>query len=184
MYKYIIFNCTKDKESDDKSVGSTTDVRIVREIHSKPYDSSRGTPADPEMIHRRDFVRGMMKFAWDGYKEKAWGYNEVKPDSGRPSTSNIFGAAQTGATIIDGLDTLWIMGLKQEFKDGQEWVKDNFSLKLSTQSLSAFETVIRFLGGLMGAYRMSGDFMFVEKAIDVARSIDPAFSSGPLPAGK
>lgn len=34
----------------------------------------------------------------------------------------------------------------------------------------------------MGAYRMSGDFMFVEKAIDVARSIDPAFSSGPLPA--
>ena len=136
------------------------------------------------MIHRRDFVRGMMKFAWDGYKEKAWGYNEVKPDSGRPSTSNIFGAAQTGATIIDGLDTLWIMGLKQEFKDGQEWVSNNFSLKLSTQSLSAFETVIRFLGGLMGAYRMSGDFMFVEKAIDVARSIDPAFSSGPLPAGK
>ena len=47
------------------------------------------------------------------YKEKAWGYNEVKADSGRPSTNNIFGAAKTGNTIIDALDTLWIMQLKE-----------------------------------------------------------------------
>ena len=46
-------------------------------------------------------------------KEKAWGYNEVKADSGRPSTNNIFGAAKTGNTIIDALDTLWIMQLKE-----------------------------------------------------------------------
>ena len=58
-----------------------------------------------------------------------------------------------------------------------------FNLKSSTQSLSAFETVIRFLGGLMGAYRMSGDYVFVEKAIDVAKAIDPGFDQGPLPAG-
>ena len=64
------------------------------------------------MIEKRDAVRDMMRFAWKGYKEKAWGYNEVKADSGRPSTNNIFGAAKMGNTIIDALDTLWIMGLK------------------------------------------------------------------------
>ena len=34
----------------------------------------------------------------------------------------------------------------------------------------------------MGAYRMSGDYMFVEKAIEVANALDPAFERGPLPA--
>ena len=67
-----------------------------------------------------------MKFAWKGYKMKAWGYNEVKPDTGDPSTRNIFGAARTGATIIDALDTLWIMGLKKEFDEGTKWVKERY----------------------------------------------------------
>ena len=34
----------------------------------------------------------------------------------------------------------------------------------------------------MGAYRMSGDYMFVEKAIEVAKALDPAFNQSPLPA--
>ena len=75
----------------------------VRKIAQKPYDSTRGTPTDPELEKKRTFVRNMMKFAWKGYREKAWGFNEVMPDTGRPSTNNIFGAAKTGATIIDAL---------------------------------------------------------------------------------
>ena len=72
--------------------------------------------------------------------------------------------------------------LKDEFYEGAAWVRDNFNLKITNSRLSAFETVIRFLGGLMGAYRMSGDYMFVEKAIEVANALDPAFERGPLPA--
>lgn len=108
-------------------------------------------------MQKRNFVRNMMRHAWKGYREKAWGYNEVMPVSGRPSTSGgPFGAWKTGATIIDALDTLWIMGLKSEFNAGREWVRTHFNLRNANQSLSCFETVIRFLGGLLGAYHMSG----------------------------
>ena len=47
--------------------------------------------------------------------------------------------------------------------------------------LSSFETVIRFLGGLLGAYHMSGDPLFADKAKEVAQLIDPAFNT-PFPA--
>ena len=154
----------------------------VYTIPQSPYDWTRGTPQTMDLIEKRDFVRNMMKFAWDGYKEKAWGYNEVKPDTGRPSTNNIFGAAKTGATIIDALDTLWIMGLQDEFKEGAAWVRSDFNIRVANQMLSCFETVIRFLGGLLGAYHMSGDAMFVEKAVDVANALEVAFEDSPLPA--
>ena len=61
-------------------------------------------------------------------------------------------------------------------------MRDNFDIRVTNQKLSAFETVIRFLGGLMGAYRMSGDYMFVEKAVEVAKALDPAFNQSPFPA--
>lgn len=35
------------------------------------------------------------------------------------------GNSQLGATIVDALDTLYIMGLHDEFKDGQEWIEQN-----------------------------------------------------------
>lgn len=37
----------------------------------------------------------------------------------------VAGNSQLGATIVDALDTLYIMGLHEEFKDGQEWVEQN-----------------------------------------------------------
>lgn len=63
-------------------------------------------------------VREMMKFAWDGYVEKGWSFNEVRPISGKGYSAAVFGNSKTGATIVDALDTLWIMGLTDEFKQG------------------------------------------------------------------
>ena len=71
---------------------------------------------------------------------------------------------------------------QDQFYEGAAWVRDNFDIRVTNQKLSAFETVIRFLGGLMGAYRMSGDYMFVEKAVEVAKALDPAFNQSPFPA--
>ncbi len=63
-----------------------------------------------------------MKHAWDGYALHAWGKNEVKPISRRGHTASIFGSAAMGATIVDGLDTLYIMGMTEEFSRGRDWV--------------------------------------------------------------
>jgi len=173
---------TENLPESHGKVDGNAKLSDVRKRSQTAYDHNRGTPTDPDLLDKRNFVRDMMKFAWKGYRERAWGYNEVKPDSGRPSTNNIFGAAKTGATIIDALDTLWIMGLTEQFEEGKKWVKEEFNLRVANQMLSAFETVIRFLGGLLGAYHMSGDYMFAQKAIEVAEAIDPAFRDSPFPA--
>ncbi len=40
------------------------------------------------------------------------------------------GSSQMGATIVDALDTLYIMGLHNEFKDGQEWIEQNLDFSV------------------------------------------------------
>lgn len=49
-----------------------------------------------------------MKHAWQGYRKHAWGYDELKSISKRPSTW--FGL---GLTIIDSIDTLYIMNMTE-----------------------------------------------------------------------
>lgn len=70
----------------------------------------------------------MMKHAWDNYVTYAWGKNELKPLSRRGHSGSIFGSAELGMTIIDGLDTLYIMGLTDEYEDGKKWVAESLTL--------------------------------------------------------
>ena len=35
-----------------------------------------------------------------------------------------------GATIVDALDTLYIMGLHDEFQDGQKWIENNLDFSV------------------------------------------------------
>ena len=67
----------------------------------------------------------MMIHAWNGYVKYAWGANEVKPLSKRGHSASVFGSAQMGATIVDAMDTLYIMGLQEEFEKGKEWIEQN-----------------------------------------------------------
>ena len=55
-----------------------------------------------------------------------------------------------GATIIDSMSTLKIMGLDEEYSAAVAWVK-NFNFKRGGR-VSFFETTIRDLGGLLSAY--------------------------------
>lgn len=59
----------------------------------------------------------MMIYAWNGYRKYAWGKNEVRPIALKPFNQGIFGGASSNmaATIVDALDTLWIMGLREQF---------------------------------------------------------------------
>lgn len=53
-------------------------------------------------------VRAAFRHAWKGYKEHAWGHDELKP------ISKSFGEwFSLGLTLIDSLDTMWILGLKE-----------------------------------------------------------------------
>ena len=83
----------------------------------------------------------MMKTAWDGYVEHAFGQNELKPISKTGHSAGIFGGgASMGASVVDALDTLYIMGLTEEYKKGREWValSLNFNIVSIYKSLSYY----------------------------------------------
>ena len=65
-----------------------------------------------------------------------------------------------GATIVDSLDTLHIMGLKAEYEAGREWVAASLDLSSLQGELSVFETNIRYIGGLLAAFSLTGDELF------------------------
>lgn len=51
------------------------------------------------------------KDTWRAYEEHAMGFDELMPVT--KMGKNNWGSM--GATVVDSLDTLWLMGLKEEF---------------------------------------------------------------------
>ncbi|PKU45832.1 mannosyl-oligosaccharide -alpha-mannosidase ia [Limosa lapponica baueri] len=123
----------------------------------------------------RSSAPSMMKHAWDNYKRYAWGLNELKPISKQGHSSNLFGNIQ-GATIVDALDTLYIMEMKEEFKEAKEWVEKNLDFNVNAE-ISVFEVNIRFVGGLLSAYYLSGEEVFRKKAVELGEKLLPAFNT-------
>ncbi|GAU97077.1 hypothetical protein RvY_08436 [Ramazzottius varieornatus] len=70
----------------------------------------------------------MMKYAWDGYVQYAWGDNELRPTTKRGFNPPTVGTKASGATIIDAADTLYIMGLKSEFERARTWIASSFNI--------------------------------------------------------
>ncbi|MBN3288729.1 MA1A2 mannosidase, partial [Polyodon spathula] len=135
-----------------------------------------GDPGDPDVKEKRDKIREMMKHAWDNYRQYGWGHNELKPLAKKGHSTNIFGNSQMGATIVDALDSLYIMGLRDEFRDGQEWIEKNLDFSVNAE-VSVFEVNIRFIGGLLASYYLSGQEVFKIKAAQLAEKLLPAFNT-------
>ncbi|XP_073471557.1 mannosyl-oligosaccharide 1,2-alpha-mannosidase IC [Aquarana catesbeiana] len=130
---------------------------------------------DPETQERRNKIKEMMKFAWDSYKKYAWGENELRPLTKDGHFGSLFGGLK-GATIVDALDTLFIMDLKEEFENAEIWIENSLDLNVNGEA-SLFEVNIRYIGGLLSAYYLSGKEVFREKAIGLGKKLLPAFST-------
>ncbi|KAI4335347.1 hypothetical protein L6164_014001 [Bauhinia variegata] len=113
-----------------------------------------------------------MLHAWTSYEKYAWGRDELQPQSKDGVDS--FGGL--GATIVDSLDTLFIMGLDDQFQRAKEWIANSLNFNKNID-VSVFETTIRVLGGLLSAYDLSGDMVFLEKARDIADRLLPAWNT-------
>lgn len=110
---------------------------------------------------RQEAVVQAFKHAWKAYKLYAWGKDEVQPVS--HTGSNFFNGL--GLTLVDSLDTLWLMGLKDDFSMAREWVATSLDIENNQNTVSLFETTIRVLGGLLSAYHLSEDQLFLDKAV-------------------
>ncbi|CAN1298800.1 Mannosyl-oligosaccharide 1,2-alpha-mannosidase MNS1 [Linum perenne] len=146
------------------------------EVSSMIGKSSKVTqkviPEDAVDILRREKVKEAMIHAWSSYEKYAWGHDELQPQTKNGVDS--FGGL--GATLIDALDTLYIMGLDEQFQRAREWVANSLDFNKDYDA-SVFETTIRVVGGLLSAYDLSGDKLFIEKAKDIADRLLPAWDT-------
>uniref|UniRef100_A0A8C5NC48 alpha-1,2-Mannosidase n=1 Tax=Gouania willdenowi TaxID=441366 RepID=A0A8C5NC48_GOUWI len=140
---------------------------------TKDMENKDEPPANPEAkpSEESEAVREAFRHAWRGYKDFAWGHDELRPIS--KSYSEWFGL---GLTLIDALDTMWIMGLKEEFEEAKAWVASELSFNRNVD-VNLFESTIRILGGLLSTYHLTGDTLFLDKAKDIGSRLMPAFNT-------
>ena len=141
-----------------------------------PITSAMASPSNWRQL--AEDVRAEMRWAWSNYREHAWGKDQIKPMSGGYESFPLKNH-HLGLTIIEALDTLWVMGLDTEFRDGVEWVKRNTDFDVDGE-VSVFETSIRLVGGLLSAYHACSDPALLTKAKDLADRLLPSFTASPL----
>lgn len=151
----------------------TAPAKPLPTLQAKFKDES--STARQERLQRLSSIKAEFNHAWAGYKKTAMSHDEVKPLSeGFDDPFNGW-----GATLVDSLDTLWIMDLKTEFSEAVDAVKKIDFTTSPREDIPVFETVIRYLGGLLGAYDISGQGhrVLLEKAEELAEVLMGAFDT-------
>ncbi|ORY10330.1 glycosyl hydrolase family 47-domain-containing protein [Clohesyomyces aquaticus] len=145
--------------------------KTLPRIQHKFTEESKSRKAQRERYRvavRNEFVRN-----WQSYKTWAWTKDELMPIS----ATGIDPFGGWGATLVDSLDSLWIMGLKDDFYEAVAAVAEiNFG-ESDMVNISVFETTIRYLGGLLSAYDLSHEKVLLDKAIQLGEMLYRAFDT-------
>ena len=167
----------EDVKKDPVSVQTEEKQVIVDSPNERNYEAIDPGDSDPTASKRREKVKEIMLHSWNNYVKYAWGQNELKPLSKSGHSAGIFGQSALGATIIDGADTLYIMGLHEEYKMAREWIAHSFDFKSASTDVSVFEINIRFVGGLLSLYALTKDEVYKIKAVQIVDKLLPAFNT-------
>lgn len=170
-------------------------LRPVRQIQHKfkPHEN-----ASLPQESRRAAVKKEFLHAWYGYKDHAWMADSLMSLSGDRKEQ----FCGWSATLVDSLDTLYIMGLMSEFEEAVDAVmlidfievtrvdddSDVYAEQIPFPGLAGtvagkprrcivnlFESVIRYLGGMLAAYDLSGDERLKNKLIELGYMLHRAW---------
>lgn len=146
-------------------------------VSALPAHPLRTSPLKPDPVMAAK-VRGEFLHAWNGYKQYAWGHDELRPLT---KSYRDWHSASLYMTPVDALDTMMLMGLKDKaLKDEADRTRELIATKLSFDQdieVKNFEITIRMLGGLLSGYQLSGDRRLLDLADDLGRRLLPAFDS-------
>src|SRR5438067_2432475 len=84
--------------------------------------------------------------SWTTGRRLAFGRDELRPPSGTGAEFFISGTP-LGLTIVESLDTLFLMELDGELTAAVNWIAGNLNFDHDA-SVEVFETIIRMVGGL------------------------------------
>ncbi len=132
---------------------------------SAPASAARGDLAGS--------VRQELLHAWRGYERYAWGHDELKPVS---KTAKDWYGDSLLMTPVDSLDTLILMGLRDEAEKAKALIVEKLSFDKDI-SVKNFEVTIRLMGGLLSGYQMTGEERLLRLAEDLGTRLLPVFDS-------
>ena len=118
-------------------------------------------------------VKEAAQHAWKGYKDYAWGADDLKPLT---KTSKTWYKQSMLMSPVDAFDTFTLLGLTSEAKEAKELILTKLDFNIDND-VQVFEITIRLLAGLITAYEMDGDKKFLVLAKDLGDRLMPAFNS-------
>lgn len=124
--------------------------------------------AEMAQLVRQEFLH-----AWNGYKQYAWGHDELRPLS---KSYRDWHRVSLYMTPVDALDTMILMGLDEEAAKTREFIATNLSFNQDIY-VKNFEITIRLLGGLLSSHQLTSDKRLLDLAEDLGNRLLPAFNS-------
>lgn len=118
-------------------------------------------------------VRNEFLHSWNAYKKYAWGHDGYRPLS---KTYYDWYSVPLYMTALDALDTMILMGLKEEADSVRGFIATNLSFDQDIY-VKNFEITIRLLGGLLSCYQLTGDERLLKLADDLGTRLLPVFKS-------
>lgn len=145
----VSYNATAEDKIYSFAPPKTEALSADEATHQRraPYDPSRHSADQKKVVD-------MIKWAWKGYDTYAYGHDALNVRDMNGMRTQEHDAA---LTLVDSLDTLFLVGMFEEFDKASEWVKANLKDRMYQPGyISVFETTIRVLGGLLSAFYLSG----------------------------
>jgi len=160
-----------EKKSDD--INNKDKVKFPKSDFNAwiQYNLQENESDEPGIFEKRNAIRNTFIKAYNDYDKHCHGEDELTPMGARCQNW-----LSLGISIVDSVDTMYLMGLNDMLKPAREWISTKLSFE-SSQSQSFFETVIRCLGGLVSIYDLTKDKMYLEKARDLANRLSKAFDT-------
>src|SRR4051812_2767388 len=126
---------------------------------------------DKEKKAMREKVIDACRHAWQGYKDYAWGFDELQPLTKKGKNWYKHSLLMTP---VDAFDTFILLGMKKEAEEAKQLILSQLNFDIDDR-VQLFEITIRLLGGLQSAYELDGDKRFLALAEDLGDRLLPAF---------
>ncbi|GJJ15116.1 hypothetical protein Clacol_009391 [Clathrus columnatus] len=149
-----------------------------------------GLSVPSEFAASKDAVKELFTNAFSAYTKFAFGHDDETQygaDLGSIAVTKSFvdELGGWGASIIDGMDTMKIMGLDDLFEQALNFSQFiDFSETDTGDTISVFESTIRYVGGLLSVYELNGNQpqFLVDQAESLAKKLALGFTgSSPIP---
>src|ERR1700753_2409408 len=111
-------------------------------------------------IERRRRVREAMEHTFRGYRNKAWGSDDIQPVSGGTKNSR----NGWGAFIVDSSTTLAVMGMWEELNQEITFIANEIDFRVANGAVDPFETTIRYLGAIVSLIEL-GDAGIIPNSV-------------------